>query len=75
MTRLRLGPIEDEKPVKLTLELPGEIFRMLTDYAQAHARAHGLQAPLPPERLIAPMIERFMVTDRGFSRARKRQLD
>lgn len=68
MRKLRLGPILEDKPVKLTLELSGELVRTLSAYAEAHARATGLAAPLPPERLIPPMLDRFMATDRGFKR-------
>lgn len=70
MTKLRLGPIEEEKPVKLTVELPAPTLRKLGEYARLHARENGLENSLPPERLIAPMLERFMSTDRAFIRAR-----
>lgn len=70
MAKLKLGPIEDERPLKLTIELPAAIHRDLLAYARAHATETGLGEPLPPERLIAPMIERFMAGDRGFVRRR-----
>ena len=54
MTKLRLGPIEDDKPVKLTFELRAATHRMLADYARAHAKEFGLAEPLPIERLIEP---------------------
>lgn len=70
MTKLRLGRIEDEKPVKVTIELPGAVHRDLARYADAHARETGIERPLPVERLIPPMIERFMASDRAFARRR-----
>lgn len=70
MSKLRLGPIVEEKPVKLTVELPGALFRDLVDYAKAHADETGLAEPLSPERLIGPMLTRFIGTDRGFARRR-----
>lgn len=73
MTKLRLGPIVEEKPVKLSVELPGGLMRDLTDYARVHAAANGLAEPLAPERLIVPMVERFMAGDREFSKQRRRQ--
>ncbi|MBB3862459.1 hypothetical protein GGQ88_003760 [Novosphingobium hassiacum] len=73
MSRLRLGPIVEEKPVKLTVELPGGLFRQLADYARVHAAENGLAEPVPPERLIAPMVERFIAADRGFVRRRRGQ--
>ncbi len=71
MNKLRLGPIVEERPVKLTLELPGALLRDLADYARVHAEETGLADPLPPERLIAPMLMKFMAGDRGFTRRRK----
>ena len=71
MSKLRLGPITEEKPVKITLELSGSLYSDLIAYAQAHAKETGLAEPLPAERLIAPMLERFMGADRGFARARR----
>lgn len=70
MTRLKLGPLPDDKPVKLTLELPASVHRDLITYAEALARETGQPTP-EPARLIVPMIARFMATDRGFARARK----
>lgn len=46
MARLKLGPIEDDKPVKLTIELPAAIHRDLMAYAQAHAADTGLSQPM-----------------------------
>ncbi|MBE1529861.1 hypothetical protein GGC65_004317 [Sphingopyxis sp. OAS728] len=71
MTKLRLGPLAEEKPVKLTVEFPGALLRDLAAYAAIHAKLNGLAAALPPERLIPAMVERFMATDRGFASARK----
>ncbi|OJW27989.1 MAG: hypothetical protein BGO51_12835 [Rhodospirillales bacterium 69-11] len=71
MAKLRLGIIESDKPVKLTIELPAVVHRDLVAYAEAHARETG-QPALAPEKLMAPMLERFMASDRGFSRARRR---
>ncbi len=72
MSKLKLGPVVEERPTKLTIEISGATMRDLTDYALVHARATGLAAPLPPEKLIAPMIERFMLTDRGFVSERRK---
>lgn len=72
MTKLRLGRIEDDKPVKVTVDLPAPTFRDLQLYAEAHAKETGIGQPLPPERLIGPMLERFMGADRAFARLRSR---
>ncbi|HET6523134.1 DUF2274 domain-containing protein [Sphingopyxis sp.] len=73
MSKLRLGPIADDKPVKLTIELPGALYRDLIAYADIHATATGLGEPLPPERIAVPMIDRFIAADRGFASVRRRR--
>jgi hypothetical protein len=71
MTKLKLGPLEDDKPVKLTVELPAAVFRDLRSYANVLAQASGAATPIDPLKLIAPMIERFMATDHAFAKARR----
>ncbi|MDA9473896.1 small protein [Bradyrhizobium sp. CCBAU 65884] len=71
MTKLKLGPLEDDKPVKLTIELPAAVFRDLKSYAEILARSGGATTTTEPAKLIAPMIERFMATDRAFAKARR----
>lgn len=70
MSRLKLGPLQDEKPVKLTIELPASVHRDLLAYAAILARDTG-QQPVAPGRLVAPMLARFMTTDRAFAKARR----
>lgn len=69
MTKLKLSAIPDDKPVKVTVELPAELHRDLVIYAEVLSRETG-QAVRDPVRLIVPMLERFIATDRGFSRSR-----
>jgi len=70
MTKLKLSAIPDDKPVKLSVELPADVHRDLRAYAEVMARETGQQIP-EPARLIAPMLQRFMATDRAFARLRK----
>ncbi|MBB2198731.1 DUF2274 domain-containing protein [Nguyenibacter vanlangensis] len=70
MTKLRLGPIADDKPVRLTVELPAAVHRDLVEYGRLLARESG-QAEIVPAKLIAPMLARFMEGDRAFSKARR----
>ena len=72
MTRLKLGPLADDRPVKLTVELPAPVHRDLVAYAAALAAETG-RAPIPPDKLVAPMLARFMETDRAFRRHRARE--
>ena len=69
MSKLRLGAILDEKPVKLTVDLPASVHRDLLAYAEVLGRETG-QA-IDPAKLVAPMLGRFMATDRAFAKARK----
>ena len=69
MSKLRLGPVLDEKPVKLTVDLPAPIHRDLLAYAEVLGSQTG-QA-IDPTKLVAPMLARFMATDRAFAKARK----
>lgn len=70
MATLKLTSIPDDKPVKLIIELSAALYRDLTAYAEAIGRGNGQAAP-DPARLIAPMIQRFMATDRGFAKVRR----
>jgi hypothetical protein len=67
---LKLGPIEDDKPVKLTVELPATVHRDLVAYAAALAHETG-QPAIEAAKLVAPMLARFMATDRAFGKARR----
>ncbi|MFL9824346.1 DUF2274 domain-containing protein [Rhodoplanes sp. SY1] len=69
MDKLKLSELLDDKPVKLTLDLPAQVHRDLVAYAELLGRNTG-QA-VEPVRLIPPMIARFMATDRAFIRSRK----
>lgn len=71
MAKLKLGPIVDERPVKVTLELPAALHRDLVAYAEILATETG-QPVTDPTRLVVPMLERFIATDRGFAKSRRR---
>jgi hypothetical protein len=70
VTKLKLGALADDKPVKVTVELPAAVHRDLVVYAEVLGRTTG-QAVADPSKLIAPMVERFMATDRVFARTRR----
>lgn len=70
MTKLKLGAIADDKPVKLAVELPANIHRDLVVYSEVLARETG-QGTAEPTKLIAPMLARFMATDRVFAKIRR----
>ena len=70
MAKLKLGAIADDKPVKLTVELPAALHRDLVAYGQALARETG-QGAVEPAKLVAPMLARFMAADRAFAKLRR----
>lgn len=70
MTRLTLADIADEKPVRLTIDISARLHRDLVAYAAAINGGSADGAPTV-EKLVPPMLERFIATDRGFSKARK----
>ena len=71
MAKLKLGSIPDDKPVKLAVELPAAVHRDLLAYTEALARETG-QPIADPSKLVAPMLARFMATDRVFAKVRRR---
>jgi hypothetical protein len=70
MAKLKLGTITEDKPVKLTVELPASVHRDLLIYAAVLARETG-QPISDPSKLVAPMLMRFMAADRAFGKARR----
>jgi len=70
MTKLKLGPLADDKPVKISIELPAGVHRDLIAYAEILGRTSG-QSVTDPAKLVVRMIERFMATDRAFTKARR----
>ena len=70
MPRLKIAALPDDKPVKVTIELPASVHRDLVAYAKALAGESG-QPISDPGKLIAPMLARFMSTDRGFAKFRR----
>lgn len=70
MTRLTLADLADEKPIRLTVEVSARLHRELLAYAAVLNGGDAKGAP-PPERLIPPMIERFIATDRSYAKSRR----
>jgi hypothetical protein len=68
--KLKLGAIADDKPVRLAIEIPAALHRDLVDYAQVLGTETG-KSISEPAKLIAPMLARFMATDRTFAKMRR----
>jgi hypothetical protein len=67
--KLKIGTILDDRPVKLAVELPAQVNRDLVAYAELLGRETG--QTIEPAKLVAPMLTRFMSTDRAFARSRR----
>jgi hypothetical protein len=67
--KLKLSAIPDDKPIKLSIELPAAVHRDLVAYSEVLGRQTGKAVEVT--KLIPAMLARFMSTDRGFSRARR----
>ena len=69
MPKLKLSVVPDDRPIRLAIDLPGPVHRDLVAYAEVLGRETGQK--LEPAKLVAPMVVRFMATDRAFLRARR----
>jgi hypothetical protein len=69
MEKLKLSAVPDDKPVRIAVELPAAVHRDLMMYAEVFGRMSG--QTVEPAKLVAPMLARFMSTDRAFLRARR----
>ncbi len=70
MTKLKLGHVETDKPVRISLKLPAPLYRNLLAYGEALAK-ETKEKPLEPAKLIPAMLEHFIATDRGFAKLKR----
>ena len=71
MAKLKLGPLADDKPVRLTVELPAQVHRDQLAYAEALGRETASDTRVAAAKLVAPMLAKFMATDREFGKLRR----
>ncbi|MEO0883021.1 MAG: DUF2274 domain-containing protein [Pseudomonadota bacterium] len=69
-TKLKIGPIPDQTPVKLSVPLTPDLKADLDDYTRAYRLAYG--ADVKVADIIPTMLRTFIDSDAGFKRARKR---
>ncbi|MEH6758938.1 MAG: DUF2274 domain-containing protein [Parasphingorhabdus sp.] len=69
MADLRLKSLIDDKPVKMQVELPASVHRDLEAYAAIMSGEGG--DDIAPQRLVGPMLAKFMASDRGFKKAKR----
>ena len=69
MTKLKLDDVIEDKPVKMAIEFPAEVYADLQVYAAVISEGQKDVKP-KPEKLVVAMISRFMATDREFKKLR-----
>ena len=70
MAKLKLGAIADDKPVKLDRRTARKRASR-SDRLRRGACARNRAANRRSLKLVAPMLARFMATDRAFGKARR----
>jgi hypothetical protein len=70
MAKLKITALPDDKPVKISVEVPASVHRDLNAYSEILARESGQPAG-DLARLIVAMVTRFIATDRAFAKSRR----
>jgi hypothetical protein len=73
MAKLKLSALADDRPVKITVELPAAVHRDLVAYTEVFAQEYG--QTVEPAKLVPLMLARFMATDHAFVRAQRAKTD
>ena len=73
MTALKLGPLPDRVPSKLTITLTPDLKKALDDYATLYARSYGIEEQVV--ELVPYMLEAFLKADHSFRQGRKELRD
>ena len=66
MTKLRIGPLPDDRPVKRSITFTAALDALIRDYAAAIAAQDGLADAPSIEKLVPIIVERFITSDRAF---------
>jgi hypothetical protein len=66
---LKIGPLPDRTPQKLTVLVDPLLAADLEDYARIHSDIHGVE--VPASALVPLMLETFLASDSGFRKAKK----
>ena len=70
MSKLRLQPLPDRTPVRLTIGLSPELHQALTDYGALYEETYGRAEPI--QELVPAMLSAFLEGDRLFVQRRRR---
>jgi len=66
---LKIGPLPDKTPVKLSIALDPELQAELTLYTRVYEQAYGDKPSIAS--IIPSMLQTFLASGPGFKRARK----
>jgi hypothetical protein len=69
MLGLKLSKLPDRTPVKVSITLLPDLYRDLQRYADLYRAQFGQAEPVT--ELIPYMLAAFLISDRGFAKARK----
>lgn len=69
MPDLKLSKLPDRTPVKITITVTPDLNRQLHAYAELYRENYGEAEPVP--ELIPYMLQSFLESDRGYTRALK----
>ena len=70
---LKIGPLPDRTPQKLSISVEPALAADLEAYAQVHAAAYGSETSVA--MLVPLMLDAFIASDPGFRKARKVHLN
>lgn len=70
MTALKLPPIPDRTPVKLSITMLPDLHQTLQDYAVLYARTYGKDVSVGD--LVTAVVANYLENDRAFVQSRKR---
>ncbi len=69
MPELKLAKLPDRTPVKLTIVITPDLHQALSDYAEIYRDCYGEGETVAD--LVPFMLQGFLDSDRGFSKARQ----
>ncbi len=70
MSKLKLRAFVEDKAVKISIDLPASLHKDLQIYAALLGDEQGREV-LHPKKLVVPMLERFLASDRAFLKAKR----
>jgi hypothetical protein len=68
MADLKLPPLPDRTPIKLSISVLPDLHEALSTYAALYAQTYGREEPV--SELIPAMLAAFLDSDRAFTRAK-----